>query len=300
VTMVGRVPCPEKKEEPSQADSEVCPLEGQHPVIETGTMTTTKSDSTSYQIEHLIVTAFRTARDRGKPDWRRMTIAVLKNRLLQLSHGVFHERNHGALSFREFLSSYSHILRIEDDNVELIEPEMTEGIMADTDAMHRIRPDLWQAVVDFSSGKKYAWDVSQERAREARPEDTLLLPTLRREEMTGWRDKFVSTHGSKPALQRWRDESLGTKALPSELQGKWNGFVREKVVDRLRHWFSSHGLSAPTLVQGMKNKTEHETSTEQLRSTIAACVAVMTEEELAEIRLPPAAVLRARLTGRLP
>lgn len=260
------------------------------------TMTTPESDGAPDQIESLIITAFRMARDRGKLDWRRMTVAVLKNRMLQLSHGKFNESHHGASSFREFLSRYPQLVRAEGDDVELLEPEIVESATTEID---RIRPDLWQAIVDFASGKKYVWDASQGRAREALPEDACLLPTLSREEMATWRSEFVIAHGSKPALQRWRDGSLGTKALPQELQGPWNGFVRDKVIERLRQWFSSQGIPIPPFIQPVERAIEHESPVEQLRKVIAACVAVMTGEELAELRLPPSAVLRAQRMGKL-
>lgn len=49
-----------------------------------------------YDLEALVILAFRTARDRGRPNWVRMNLAVLKNRLLQLSHLAFKESFHGA------------------------------------------------------------------------------------------------------------------------------------------------------------------------------------------------------------
>lgn len=263
-------------------------------------MTTPEQDAATHSsIEYLVVTAFRTARDRGKPDWRRMTVAVLKNRLLQLSRGAFHERHHGASSFRELLSHYPHLIRVEGDTVELVDTETTAGTESETTASQRIRADLWQAIMDFSSGKKYAWDTSQGRAREALPSDLLILPTLSADELGKWREEFVTAHGARPMLRQWSDKALGTNALPQDLRGPWNGFVRDKVVERLHHWFSSQKIQAPSLIQAVASAVNHEPSVEQLRRLIAACVAVMTEAELSEVRLPPSAVLRARLAGRL-
>src|SRR6266511_4011661 len=63
--------------------------------------------------KRLILAAFAAARDKGVPDWRRMTSAVLKNRLLALTNGQFDERRWNATSFRQFLAQYLDLLRID-------------------------------------------------------------------------------------------------------------------------------------------------------------------------------------------
>ena len=56
------------------------------------------------EFKELLEKAFVSARDSGKRGWNRMTIAVLKNRLLQLTNRTFTESTFGAKSLLELLS----------------------------------------------------------------------------------------------------------------------------------------------------------------------------------------------------
>jgi hypothetical protein len=151
--------------------------------------------------------------------------------------------------------------------------------------------------MDYASGKKYAWDAEHKTAREALLTDTLLLPTLSREEMANWRSEFSAEHGSTPELMHWKNNALTTNALPSGLQGVWNGFVRRKASERLIQWFSEKNISAEVFVSEKAVEARPADSVEELRKIVGACVSVMTLEELVEIKLPPRAVLRARIKG---
>jgi hypothetical protein len=62
----------------------------------------------------LIRAAFKMARDRGKPDWRRMTTAVLKNRMLLLSERSFHERTYGASTFLAFIPQFDDLVKLDN------------------------------------------------------------------------------------------------------------------------------------------------------------------------------------------
>jgi hypothetical protein len=262
-------------------------------------MTVRSEPSAAYSLEKLIVLAFRTARDRGKPDWRTMTLAVLKNRLLQLSRGAFHEHKHGVQSFRELLEQYPELVRLVEGSVELLPAEALESAESSdaVDGRVRVRPDLWRATMDYATGKKYAWDSGRGCAREAHENDLLLLPTLTSEEMRAWREEFASTRSPTTEVDRWKSEGLGTRDLPPGLRGPWNGFVRERVSARLTRWFTERQLDVPTIVEAPRVLATP--AVEQVREVVAACVAVMTADELAELRLPPTAVLRAKLAGRL-
>ncbi|NNC08386.1 hypothetical protein HJC10_36805 [Corallococcus exiguus] len=258
----------------------------------------TTLDPIPYQLESLIVTAFRTARERGKSDWRRMTIAVLKNRLLQLSRGAFDEKRHSASSFRELLERYPHLVHIDGGTAELAEQENPASASNEPDGQ-RIRPDLWRAIMDYSSGKKYTWDAITGTAREARSNETNLIPTISREDMAAWRTDFAAAHDSTPTLERWRNKTLTTSFLPKELQGVWNGFIRSKATERLQQWLSAQGIPVTILVPKESAAEQQTTTTDELRKTIILCINTMTLEELSEIKLPSTAVLRARLKGDL-
>ena len=122
--------------------------------------------------QHLIVSAFQEARRLGKQDWRRMTTAVLKNRLLDLTGRRFNEAQYGATSFMEFVSHFPDILQADDS----VFPPIVElyGGNADrksslggdhTQGAYHIRSDLWQAALDYSSGTTYVWDLDRKEAR---------------------------------------------------------------------------------------------------------------------------------------
>jgi len=124
------------------------------------------SDSPSAR--QLVQTAFDRARQSGKPDWWIMAIPVLKNRLLQMTDREFRETNYGARSFRDFIQQHADILRVEETPfpgfvvLRSAEPEHQPGL-APRGAVLEVSPDLWRAVLDFSSGNKYVWDKSKGR-----------------------------------------------------------------------------------------------------------------------------------------
>ncbi len=64
----------------------------------------------------LIRAAFAKAQESGRPDWQRMTVAVLKNRILDLTEGTFRESDYdyGASTFQEFARNHGDILAFDD------------------------------------------------------------------------------------------------------------------------------------------------------------------------------------------
>ena len=249
-------------------------------------------------VNELVAAAFHMARAKGKPDWRRMTLAVLKNRILQIKRGQFREQDYGAPSFRDLLMGCP-VLRLDGAYAEFLGEEPPEQVPAAPVRLERtrIRPDLWRAILDFSSGRRYAWDSRQQVAREATADDEQIFPTVTREEFAQWRNEFATRHSGDEAVARWRDESLGTKDLPRHLQGEWNGTIKAKATLRLSEWFTAHGMDLSSTVGPLPQSRDGQV--EDLRGTVIACVSVMTGTELAELKLPPAAVLRAKNAGRL-
>lgn len=63
--------------------------------------------------EELIVAAFSTARRSGRENWREMATPVLKNRTLSLTSRAFSDRDWGAATFREVLSFYPSLVRVD-------------------------------------------------------------------------------------------------------------------------------------------------------------------------------------------
>lgn len=201
---------------------------------------------------HLIEAAFSRARQAGKADWWRMAIPVLKNRLLQMTNREFGETAYGAQTFRDFIDMHGETLRVEESPhpgfVVLMsaESELEAGDVSPR-RVPDVAPDLWRAVLDFSSGYRYVWDESKRAARHAAEgEDGLTLPSLTQEELDTWREEFVKDHPpeeeeSARLVDVWRTKRLPTKALPLALQKVWTSYLKGKVQARL----SARGRSAP-------------------------------------------------------
>jgi hypothetical protein len=269
-------------------------------------------EATSAHLEgvRLIQQAYDLARASGRLEWYRMTSAVLKNRLLLLTKKSFDERAWGASSFGGFLGLFQDIVVVDDSTfppvVELREearPRAASGSSAvgRISQRNRVRDDLWTAVLDYSSGKRYVWDPDAQSVAvalsgaDARP----TLPTLTEESISEWRRAFAEAEepGLSPreaeAIGTWRDGGLGTVALPSRLRGPWNAELKRRVVATLEQWFHDEGLGVPAdllVEQGSAESSE----VERLRTFIQECVGVMTRRELEGLSLPAAAMLRLR------
>jgi hypothetical protein len=250
-----------------------------------------------YDLEKEIVTAFMAARARGKPEWQRMKLAVLKNRLLQITRGSFSESLHGASKFQDVLALLPNLVRVQGDTVELLRADdvPAPSQIADSPRL-RVRRDLWDAVMDYAGGRSFVWDEAARVARTARPDEVPLLPTLSKEEMRQWREQFAAGHAGAHNLKDWIEQGLATRALPPELRGTWNRFLRDQVVERLSAWFAQHHIESPTITEEVRQTN----SLDELRKLVTSCVAVMTEEELAELKLSPSVFLRAQQHGHGP
>ncbi len=79
----------------------------------------------------LLRAAFERARASKRQDWRRMTLAVLKNRVLDHTDRSFDEARWGAGSFREFVGMFPEVVSVDSSTrpptAELIEGPAREG-----------------------------------------------------------------------------------------------------------------------------------------------------------------------------
>ena len=246
----------------------------------------------------LIKQAFEQARTSGKPDWYRMTVPVLKNRLLGITNHTFSEADYGASNFTEFVHSIEHLVDIDRTVLppvvtlrEVNAEEETSGATRSGFNRYRVRADLWRAVTDYSSGTQYVWDASTQQARPKQTgEDNPVLPIITYELNQRWREEFIRTVtpiGPIPLGQ--------TTRLPSYLLPKWNGFLRDKVKEHLENWFEETGLEPPRDLTSLisVSATRSRSDTAALRRLVIQVVRNMTASELAQLRLPPEAVLRA-------
>ena len=262
----------------------------------------------------LILQAFETARSSGREDWEEMTVAVLKNRLLDLTDGAFKETDYAAPTFGYFVNLFSDLLQVEVREKRQPIVRIRKGALPELQEMpsHRIPPptytrlrqDLWKAVFDFRSGRTYVWDIERAVAVSGAPDQThVVIPTLTPAEESQWREDFLSdlieVLGSDEAAAAtdWQEKRLGTDALPAQLRGPWNGYLRVHVEDRIRKFFDEEGLEAPPDLKSVpdeRQRHDRQSGTARLRALVQRCVSEMTHDELAALALPAGVVLRAQ------
>ncbi len=259
-------------------------------------------------LEHLILRAFAVAAGSGRAEWYRMRGSVLKNRLLDLTERSFAEKTYGADRFSDLVSSLDDLLEVDYSNtpfiVELREPHRSRvkpiGHVAGSASKGRIRPDLWHAVVDYSSESVWAWDRRSRRAVQVDDMDAVrsegILPTVNRSTLQQWRAEFAQEHGGSlgsfegSKLTEWAGKGLGTQDLPLRLRNSWNATIRQRVHDRLLDFFRERDENPPRdlIVERYARDTVDE-----LRTFVMRCVALMTEQELKELSIPAGIAFRA-------
>jgi hypothetical protein len=255
----------------------------------------------------LIQSAFAQANKSGKSEWHRMTIAVLKNRLLTLTNGQFKETAFGAQTMRDFVKLASDIVRLDDDGhlpvVVLLAEEPTE-VPRESPPSIRVRADLWRAIVDYSSHSTFVWDSERNCARAKLVTDDLpALPTITDNDLRDWRRSFVDRHAAGldaatiNEVRVWQDRILSSKVLPRQLAETWLTELRDKVLSRLRLWFAESGIKEPPdLLQTLdasKFESKSYSDISALRRLAIDCIKIMNEQELSELRFPPGVFLRA-------
>ena len=256
----------------------------------------------------LVRRAFQLARDSGKEEWRKMTIPVLKNRILMVTGGHFREPEFGAHSFREFLGGLPEGLITLDESQSpgfvIFGAESSAGSAPRGGQFSRIRSDLWRAALDYSSGRRYIWDSSTNQARAATGESGPFMPTVTADEFRAWRAQFAAANRDAVAgdsavrLQRWASESLPTAFLPARLRPLWNAELKKQVETRLQPWFAANGIQVPPDLKYAWQEPPEKSSLEHLRQFAINCVRAMTEEELSELKIPARVAMRVRLNER--
>ncbi|HUP15313.1 MAG TPA: OST-HTH/LOTUS domain-containing protein [Acidimicrobiia bacterium] len=266
--------------------------------------------STKFQLADmppLITAAFDLARERGKPDWNRMTAAVLKNRLLQLTNRQFDERLLGFATFSDFLANFPSIVRLDHTTMPITAEFLgksrshrttTPGIRI------RVRSDLWDAALNYTAGHRWFWDRETRRARPMQDGDepNLAMPTFTSDELSALRRQFAETSelldpGDRARLEQWQLHGLGTAALPINQWGPWNETLRSAVIERLTNWFAEQGVETPRDLTSTETLPVVQQTTDELsilRSLVLDCIRAMTLSELASLSLPAGVVVRAQ------
>lgn len=257
----------------------------------------------------LLASAFDAARASGKRDWRRMTVAVLKNRVLQATERGFTEEQFGASSFVELVSQHPDLLRLDrttkPPTVEWMGAQPSASLDATEAAdlaAERVRADLWRSVLDYSSGREYEWDAAGGQARPVDKADPARrIPTVDKDVLAGWRAEFSARHRDAvderdaKRLDAWATAGLGTQHLPRSLQGGWNAFLKTRVVARLHEWFQQGSFVEPNVLVAIE-PTPATAKASDMRSFVHRCVDVMTADELRALMLPASVLLR--VSGR--
>jgi len=214
----------------------------------------------------LVRQAFTLAREKGKPDWHRMSLAVLKNRLLDITDRAFSEASYGAGSFKEFVENLSDHLKIDSTTfpptVELVsrlesgspqegtgrldKSKSNVGPPASIYEGGRIREDLWKAVLDWDADVIYVWNPVQQcvqKVDHVEP-DADVLPRIVREEFDVLRAEFVKEFAAsvepqdRAKLEAWGAHKLATTSLPNKAQ--WYSLLTKQVDSRLQEWLRRH------------------------------------------------------------
>jgi hypothetical protein len=284
------------------------------PVQEPAPAAGSSSGAVNTDLQQLIRSAFDIARRSGRSDWQQMSAAVLKNRLLDLTNRTFDERDYGAQSIGDLVRKMPDLLLVDESTRPPTVKLLTAGsslVKIESAAGSRIRSDLWHAIIDYRSGKQYVWDGSVAVPQEGSAgdeSDSQVMPTITADAMDRWRSEFsnqvrplVADDDSIQAeLDRWQAERLPTLELPALLRGRWNATLNEHVASTLSEWFNGQSIPVPSdLMQSgrdsnSKSRRPTKAAVDELRDLVMRCVRVMTDEELRELRLPPAAVLRSR------
>lgn len=239
-----------------------------------------------------------------------MAIPVLKNRILLITGGHFRESEFGASSFRDFLS------RLPPGTV-VVDEAQSPGFVVLGDyepairsphvsAYPRIRSDLWRAVLDYSSGRSYVWDLSQQQARPALPnEKGPFLPTVTPIDSREWRDTFAAAHAdgflgdAAARLSRWTSEGLPTAFLPARLRPLWNAELKRRIEERLKRWFEENRIEPPSdLISTQQIIPASGQDPGTLRQFVIDCIKVMTDGEVAALPIPARVAMRVRLANR--
>ena len=264
--------------------------------------------------KQLVRQAFEQARLKGKPDWHRMTSAVLKNRILEITARQFEESSYGAGTFIAFVDQVADLVTVDRSVIppiiELKEPEAHALERADESSgtgRIRIRSDLWRAALDYSSGAEYVWDATDGRARRRQvgdecPTISTVMPTAGQR----WRREFAETTRASATIvpehqqqvESWATNQLPISKLPQALIPRWNSFLVDRVHQHLLGWFEKSELDPPgDLISEVADPTARRTSeNEALRRLVIRVVGEMTDRELEQLDLPARAVLRATRT----
>ena len=234
-----------------------------------------------------------------------MTPAVLKNRLLDATDRTFDESDWNASSFAEFLKQFDDVVIPVPDSrphqLRLVQGGSSSASeIRDIGSRRRIRPDLWDAILDYSSDLRYFWDGT--RAVKVAPAEVsagVELPTLDKGEFSEWRREFVrresANHpGAAAHLASWLEKDQPLVALPRPLRTSWVIELKMRVLGRLEEWFQAKEIAPPDDLVYDDELAERPNDPDPLRERVLSAVRVMSREELEALQLPATVLMRIK------
>lgn len=269
------------------------------------------------QLRPVIQAAYEAARE-SRDDWRSMPLPVLKNRLLALTNGDFHEWDYGWPNLRFLPRAYPDLLELDAstphgaaayvaspgaarvDQDESARPDA--HVAATRGSGRRIREDLWKAVVDYRSGLKYVWDPSLARAVGVDGDDDdgrPTFPTIEANDVREWRSdcarKWVSLNGNtdRDSIDAWIDDPR--VRVSNRFLEAWRADQRERVAARIADFFESVGLGTPAdAFPSASAPTRPELTA---REIVRLAAEVMSDSEIDSLQLSVSVVFRALQHG---
>lgn len=300
------------------------------------------------QALELVEAAFSQAQHKQGLSHKPMALSALNNRLLQMTDRRFKPQDFGAKDLRAFIAMLSPLFRLggvaprvvvervappvnvdggkrtgrrQAASLPRIDPKGNVPVMA-TDRVNapattlvaepgRIRKDLWQSIVDFTSGRAYVWDASVGIARVALPQDLApRMPTLSSVELDEWRLTFLEAHRTSLQgaalvnVQRWQEQRLPTSYLPFDLQQAWNRELTLRVKQRLQEYFANLS-SVEHATEGPNGTAREDVIREAFEAEIAAAtdrgdpfsVGALSAQRIADAQPNALDGLLAKVTG---
>jgi hypothetical protein len=275
----------------------------------------TGAEDRDAELKGLVIQAFERAHQKGNASWEVMTLAVLKNRLLDITDRNFREADFGAPKLPDLVANLD-IVALEETgpggSVRLLSPYREEiaaktvpGPPGRNNSSGPIRSDLWKAVLDYSNAEAWRWNqnlgIAEPIVEGQKRYGDLILPTISPDQLKDWRRAFIDSkneQNTSTMIAAWVDSDLSSDVLPRPLRSQWFGFLKENVIRLLTEWFSDHSISLPVDLVGDRQRFRtRNQAPDDLREWIISCVKSMSPEELLTVQIPLAAIHRIMNRG---
>lgn len=261
-----------------------------------------RDDRMPHDSRELIRLAFERAKETGRPNWYRMDVGVLKNRILDVTDRGFRESDYGVRSFMEFVRGHSDVLEVDETRwppAVTLRGEHEQPESASESVPTRVRPDLWRAVMDFAGNTRYVWDSNEGVAKPESdcPAGGPAIPTITEEQFTKWKSAFansVDEVDQDARFREWVENLRPAEFLAGRVKHRWNIHLKKQVENHLSAWFQEQDLPIPSDLLDTVHGTRHSPD-DELRRRLIACVRAMSTDELKRVQIPSSALLRLKL-----